>query len=96
MKKVTVAMATKRKIEVFSAGCSACDETIALVKSLACPSCEVSVLNMSDPTTANRAKTLGVRSVPAVLIDGQLAGCCTGRGPDATALQAAGLGRLSV
>ena len=88
-------MATKRKIELFSAGCPACDETVALVKSLACPTCDVSVLNMSDQATANRAKALGVRSVPAVLIDGQLAGCCTGRGPDAATLQAAGLGRAS-
>jgi glutaredoxin len=89
-------MATKRKIEVFSAGCPACDETITLVKSLACPSCEVSVLNMNDSTTATRAKTLGVRLVPAVLIDGQLAGCCNGRGPDPATLQAAGLGRARV
>jgi len=86
-------MATKRKIEVLSAGCPACDETVKLVESLACPSCEVTVLDMNDASVAGRAKTLGIRSVPAVVIDGNLAGCCTGRGPEEAALRAAGLGQ---
>jgi glutaredoxin 3 len=86
-------MIAKRKIEVFSAGCPACEETIALVNRVACPSCEVSVLDMKQPTVATRARELGVRSVPAVAIDGQLAGCCAGGGPDEAALRAAGLGQ---
>lgn len=86
-------MTDKRKIEVFSAGCPACDETVELVNRLACPSCEVSVLDMNDPDVASRAKALGVRSVPAVAIDGRLADCCSGRGPDETTLRAAGLGQ---
>lgn len=85
-------MATKRKVEVFSAGCSACQDAVALVQRVACPSCEVSVLDMNDPQVASRAKSLGIRSVPAVVIDGNLADCCAGRGPDETALRAAGLG----
>jgi hypothetical protein len=85
-------MAAKRKIEVFSAGCPACQETVALVKRVACPSCDVSVLDMNDPQVARRAKGLGVRSVPAVAIDGKLADCCQGRGPDEATLRAAGLG----
>lgn len=83
----------KRKIEVFSAGCPACEETINLVNRTACPSCEVSVLDMKDPSVAARAKALGIRSVPAVVIDGRLAQCCAGRGPDEAALRAAGLGQ---
>ena len=58
-------MATKRKIEVFSAGCPVCDETVALVKQVACPSCDVTVLDMNDPSVAKRAASLGIRSVPA-------------------------------
>ena len=86
-------MSTKRKIEVFSAGCPACEETIEFVNRVACPSCEVSVLDMRDPGVASRAKSLGIRSVPAVVIDGQLADCCAGRGPDEATLRAAGLGQ---
>jgi len=86
-------MNTKRKIEVFSAGCPACEETIQMVNRVACSSCEVSVLDMKDATVAKRAKDLGIRSVPAVVIDGKLADCCAGRGPDETALRSAGLGQ---
>jgi glutaredoxin 3 len=86
-------MTTKRKIEVFSAGCPACEETIQLVNQVACPSCEVSVLDMNQPAVAKRAKRLGVRSVPAVAIDGKLADCCAGRGPQEAVLRAAGLGQ---
>jgi glutaredoxin len=86
-------MTTKRKVEVFSAGCPVCQETVKLVKSLACPSCEVQVLDMNDPAVASRAKRLGVRSVPAVAIDGKLAECCDGRGPDEDTLLTAGLGK---
>ena len=86
-------MATKRMIEIFSAGCSVCAETVTLVKQIACPSCDVTVLDMQHPDVARRAKSLGVRSVPAVVIDGQLADCCAGRGPDEATLRAAGLGQ---
>ncbi len=85
-------MTAKRKVEIFSAGCPACEETIELVNRVACPSCEVSVLDMNQPEVADRAKTLGVRSVPAVAVDGKLADCCTG-GPNEASLRAAGLGQ---
>jgi len=86
-------MAAKRKVEVFSAGCPACEETVQLVNRIACPSCEVSVLDMKEPAVAKRAKSLGLRSVPAVVIDGKPAGCCAGRGPEEAALRAAGVGQ---
>lgn len=86
-------MPAKRKIEVFSAGCPACDDTIALINSIVCESCDISVLDMSDPKVAGRAKALGVRSVPAIAVNGQLASCCTGRGPQAEQLRTAGIGQ---
>ena len=86
-------MTNKRTVEVFGAGCALCEETIALVQGLACGSCEVSVLDMSDATVAARAKELGVRWVPAVAIDGVLADCCASRGVDEETLRAAGLGQ---
>ncbi len=86
-------MAAKRKIEVFSAGCPTCEEAVRLVHRIACPSCEVTILDMKNPAVANRAKNLGIRSVPAVVIDGKLADCCTGRGPDEPTLRSAGIGQ---
>ena len=88
-------MSNKRKIGVFSAGCPACQETIDLVNQVACPSCEVSILDTNDGGVASRAKKLGIRSVPAVVIDGKLADCWAGRGPDEATLRAAGLGQAA-
>ena len=85
-------MSAKRKIEVFSAGCAACEETINLVNQIACPSCDVEVLNMHEADVAARAKENGIRSVPAVVIDGKLADCCAERGVDETTLRASGVG----
>ncbi len=75
-------MATRKKIEVFSAGCSTCKETIEVVKRLAGSSHEVVIHDMQKSDVAYKAKQYGVRSVPAVVVDGKLAGCCAGRGPD--------------
>jgi len=86
-------VSSKRKIEVFSAGCPACRETVDMVNRAACPSCDVSVLDMNDPDVARRAKGLGIRTVPAVVIGGKLADCCTGRGPEEATLRALGLGQ---
>jgi glutaredoxin len=81
-------MANKKKIEVFSAGCSVCKETIETVERLA-GSHEVVIHDMNKSDIASKAKHYGVRTVPAVVIDGKLASCCTGRGPDQDILRAA-------
>ncbi len=81
-------MNAKRKVEIFSAGCPACEEVIEFVNSIACSSCEVTVLDMKDPKVASRAKSLDVRSVPSVAVDGQLATCCADPGPNETTLRA--------
>jgi len=83
----------KRLIEIFSAGCNACEESIQLVRKIACSSCEIKVLDMRDREVASLAKSLGVRRVPAVVITAtEFATCCAGRGPEASALKAAGVG----
>jgi len=42
---------------------------------------------MQQAHIAARAKQHGVRSLPAIVIDGKLAGCCAGRGPDEATLR---------
>ena len=80
---------TRKKIEAFSAGCSTCKETIELVKKLAGSSHEVEVHDMNKSEIASKAKNYGIRSVPAVVIDGKLASCCAGRGPEEHVLRSA-------
>ncbi|MFP6740749.1 MAG: thioredoxin family protein [Alphaproteobacteria bacterium] len=86
-------MTTTRTIEIFSAGCPVCEALVARVHEIACRSCEVTVLDMNDPAVAVRATNLGIAALPAVAIDGVLADCCAGRGPDDAILRAAGLGQ---
>ncbi|PIW26478.1 MAG: hypothetical protein COW30_14715 [Rhodospirillales bacterium CG15_BIG_FIL_POST_REV_8_21_14_020_66_15] len=86
-------MTDKRQVEIFSAGCPVCRDTIDLLNEMACSSCEITVHDMNDPAEAARAKDLGVRSLPAVAVNGVLASCCTGRGVERSALQAAGIGQ---
>jgi len=81
------------KVEIFSAGCSVCNETVELVKRISCPSCDLTVLNLNDQKVAQRARSLGIRSVPAAVIDGKLASCCAGGGPNESDLRAAGIGQ---
>jgi len=85
----------KRTVEVFTAGCPCCDEAVTLVKSLACPSCDVQVLDMrSDRKAQAKAKHYGIHRVPAIVIDGKLAECCAAGPIDPSALRILGLGTL--
>jgi len=77
-----------KKIEVFSAGCAACKETIEMVKRIA-GSHEVIIRDMHKSEVAAKAKSQGIRSIPAVVINGKLASCCAGRGPEEKELRAA-------
>ena len=86
-------MADKRKVEIFSAGCAVCKELEDRVRGIACPSCDVSVLDMHDPQVAVRAKSMGIQAVPAIVIDGKLANCCQGRDFSEAALRAEGIGQ---
>ena len=91
-RKGEIPMSTTRHIEIFSAGCQICEDTIALVQHLACPSCHVTVLDMKDQVVSRRARQLEIRTIPAVVVDGKMADCCVGTGPSEAALRAAGVG----
>ena len=87
-------MNAKRKIEIFSAGCELCEDVVKKVQDNSCSSCDVEVLDMMKPAVVNRAKKLGVKTVPAVAIDDKLAECCTSSGPNISILKKAGLGNF--
>jgi glutaredoxin len=79
----------KHTIEIFSAGCATCQSTIEMVKKLAGAEHDVQLRDMQQREVASQAAKYGVRSVPAVVIDGKLAGCCAERGPDERILREA-------
>lgn len=86
-------MSDKRKVEIFSAGCTVCEDAIELVQNLGCSSCEVEILDMHNDVIAKKAAVLGVKSLPAIAVNGVLADCCNTRGDDKEKLRAAGVGR---
>lgn len=60
-----------------------------MVRKVAGPEHELEIHDMHQQEVAARAKQQGVRSLPAIVVDGKLAGCCAGRGPDEQALREA-------
>lgn len=84
-------MAGKRRV-VLSAGFALREKTLATVRRIACGLCEIEVMDMRDPAVAARAKSLGVRTVPAVVTDGGHASCCACSGPERAAFKTAGIG----
>lgn len=66
-------MAEKRKIEVFTAGCSLCEDTLRLVKD-AVSSCGCDVIERQCPAKqmCDEGKTYGVRAMPTVVVDGTI------------------------
>ncbi len=89
-------MATKRRVEIFVAGCPLCDAAVQLVRRLACPSCEVTVYDLREGCASDecreKARQYGVVRVPTVVVNGQIADCCQGRPVDEAALRALGIG----
>ncbi len=86
----------KRKIEVFTSGCSICEPVVELVKKTACSSCEVVVYDLSTGCKTNecreKAKQYGVTRVPAVVVNGKLLDCCKSGAVTEKDLRAAGIG----
>ncbi|AFZ33504.1 MULTISPECIES: thioredoxin family protein [Cyanophyceae] len=89
---------TKRLVEVFTAGCPLCDETVKLVQSLACESCEIQVWDLREGCSTHKcrekANQYGIHRVPAVVVNGKLTECCQNQQPiSREALIAAGIGQ---
>ncbi len=85
-----------KKVEVFIAGCPLCDDAVKLVQSVACPNCEVKVYDLREGCATNECRDLasryGVKTVPSVVVDGQLADCCRTNGVNEANLRALGVG----
>jgi hypothetical protein len=91
-------MATpKRRVEVFTAGCPLCNGTVALVKSLVCPSCDLQIYDLREGCGTNecgdKARRYGTTAVPAIAVNGVLVDCCLREPITAGVLRAAGIGQ---
>ncbi len=88
---------TKRKIEIFTAGCSICNPVVELVNKVACSSCDVIIYDLNKGCDTNecrdKAKQYGITKVPAVVVDGELLECCKTGTVSEKALRDAGIGQ---
>jgi hypothetical protein len=82
----------KRQVEVFTAGCPVCEPVVELVQEMACSDCEVTIHDLRQ-AGAEKAAEYGITTVPAVVVDGNVASCCQNRGPNRGDLAAAGIGQ---
>lgn len=83
-----------RNIEVFTAGCPCCDDAAKAVRAAASSTDDVQIRDMRDPAVATEAKKHGIHRVPAVVINGQLADCCSVDVVDVGVLRKMGLGQV--
>lgn len=90
----------KRKIELFTAGCAVCEPVVEMINSMACSSCEVVIYNLSQPCDTNecleKVKTYGIKSLPAIAVNGKLLSCCQGKGISVEELKNAGIGQAEL
>lgn len=93
-------MKDKRKIEVFTAGCTVCEPVVDIVKSMACDSCDIVIYDISKPCDSrecmDKVKLYNITSLPAIVVNGILLDCCTRREVTKEALNSAGIGQLVV
>lgn len=89
-------MVSKRKVEVFTASCSVCEETVKMVKDMACESCDVTIYNLNKVCDSGecleKVTKYEIKRLPAVVVDGKIADCCVSSGPTVKGLKAAGVG----
>ena len=66
-------MSDQRRIEVFTAGCPLCKETLELVRqSVSACGCEVVERRCSGDECCGPAKDYGIRAMPTVVVDGKI------------------------
>lgn len=84
----------KRKVEIFTSGCPICKSTVDLVNSLACPSCEVIIYDLTkdkNKEIQNKAALYGINKIPAVAVNEKFLDCCKRGSVSENALRQAGI-----
>lgn len=61
-----------KRIEVFTADCPLCKETLQLVKQEVCSECEVIEQRCQGDSCCEPAKTYGIKAVPTIVMDGKI------------------------
>lgn len=85
----------KKKVEVFTAGCSVCSPIVDLIKTNASDFCDIIIYDLvkqcDDKTCLSKAVEYGIKSIPAIAVDGKLLKCCQNNGISREELVNAGI-----
>lgn len=85
----------KRTVEVFTAGCGLCSDTLTRVRQLACENCDVQVHDLTSEAGMAKARAYRVTRAPSVVVNGKLADCCRHGAVDEDVLRGLGVGARS-
>lgn len=85
----------KKKVEVFTAGCSVCNLVVDLIKNNASDSCDVVIYDLikqcESKECLSKVAEYGIKAIPAVAVNGQLLNCCKSTGISKEELVKAGV-----
>lgn len=62
-----------KRIEVFTADCPLCKDTLEIIKKEACRECEIIERKCTGGECCQPAKDYGIKAVPTVVVDGKIA-----------------------
>ena len=90
-------VAAKRRVEIFRAGCSRCDDVVRLVMSLVCPSCKLQIYDRREGCATDecwvKARYDGISVAPPIAVNGVVLDRCRREPVSTDLLGAAGIGR---
>jgi len=85
----------KKKVEIFTAGCSVCSPVVDLIKTNASDDCEVIIYDLikqcDSKECISKVVDYGLKSIPAVAVNGALLNCCKTKGVSREELIKAGI-----
>ncbi len=66
----------KNRIEIFTAGCPLCDETVKEIENNFSEN-EINIYNLNESRkVGEKSKSYGINKIPAVVVNGNLLNCC--------------------
>jgi glutaredoxin-related protein len=89
---------SKHRVEIFTAGCPVCNPIVDMVRELVTEGDnEVTVYNLVQQCETEECLTkvqqYGIKRLPAIVINGELLGCCKNNGITRDDLLNAGIGK---
>lgn len=74
----------RKRVEIFTAGCTLCNPVVELIRSNSSENCDVMVYDLikqcDSKECLSKVVEYGVKSIPAIVVDGKLLDSCQNSG----------------